>query len=56
MGVWLLPSIEAEVGLEILTLTSKADPYKLGFGPFAPEVYRLTAIPILLAYRWTRED
>src|SRR5262245_4533327 len=23
-----------------MTLTSKADPYKLGFGPFAPEVYR----------------
>ncbi|MDP2872331.1 MAG: 4-aminobutyrate--2-oxoglutarate transaminase [Bacillota bacterium] len=23
-----------------MTLTGKADPYKLGFGPFAPEVYR----------------
>jgi 4-aminobutyrate aminotransferase/(S)-3-amino-2-methylpropionate transaminase len=23
-----------------LTLTGKADPYKVGFGPFAPEVYR----------------
>ncbi|MEW6636610.1 MAG: 4-aminobutyrate--2-oxoglutarate transaminase [Actinomycetota bacterium] len=26
-----------------MTLTSKADPYKKGFGPFAPEVYRAPA-------------
>ncbi len=24
-----------------MTMTHKADPYKMGFGPFAPEVYRL---------------
>ena len=24
-----------------MTLTSKVKPYKLGFGPFAPEVYRM---------------
>src|SRR4029453_2608689 len=31
-----------------LTLTGKAAPYKSGFGPFAPEVYRL---PFPYAYR-----
>jgi 4-aminobutyrate aminotransferase/(S)-3-amino-2-methylpropionate transaminase len=31
-----------------LTLTSKVKPYKLGFGPFAPEVYRL---PYAYCYR-----
>ena len=31
-----------------LTLTSKAKPYKAGFGPFAPEVYRL---PYAYCYR-----
>lgn len=31
-----------------LTLTGKAAPYKLGFGPFAPEVYRL---PFPYCYR-----
>ncbi|MDH4347018.1 MAG: 4-aminobutyrate--2-oxoglutarate transaminase [Thermoleophilia bacterium] len=31
-----------------LTMTSKADPYKLGMGPFAPEVYRA---PFPDAYR-----
>jgi 4-aminobutyrate aminotransferase/(S)-3-amino-2-methylpropionate transaminase len=32
-----------------MTLTSKSKPYKLGFGPYNPEVYR-TAYPY--AYRW----
>jgi 4-aminobutyrate aminotransferase/(S)-3-amino-2-methylpropionate transaminase len=32
-----------------LTLTSKVHPYKAGFGPFAPEVYRA---PYPYAYRW----
>lgn len=31
-----------------MTLTSKIKPYKLGFGPFAPEVYR---IPFAYCYR-----
>ena len=31
-----------------MTMTSKAKPYKLGFGPFAPEVYR---IPNVYCYR-----
>ena len=31
-----------------LTLTSKVKPYKVGFGPFAPEVYRL---PFAYCYR-----
>jgi len=31
-----------------MTMTSKAKPYKLGFGPFAPEVYR---IPNAYCYR-----
>ncbi len=31
-----------------LTLTSKVKPYKLGFGPFAPEVYRM---PYAYCYR-----
>jgi 4-aminobutyrate aminotransferase/(S)-3-amino-2-methylpropionate transaminase len=31
-----------------LTLTSKVNPYKVGFGPFAPEVYRL---PYAYCYR-----
>jgi 4-aminobutyrate aminotransferase/(S)-3-amino-2-methylpropionate transaminase len=32
-----------------MTLTAKVMPYKQGFGPFAPEVYRL---PMAYAYRW----
>jgi 4-aminobutyrate aminotransferase/(S)-3-amino-2-methylpropionate transaminase len=36
-----------------LALTSKADPYKKGFGPFAPEVYR---IPFPYCYRCQRAD
>ncbi|MGI5194515.1 4-aminobutyrate--2-oxoglutarate transaminase [Streptomyces sp. CA-288835] len=32
-----------------LALTSKNMPYKEGFGPFAPEVYRM---PIAYGYRW----
>ncbi len=32
-----------------MTLTSKAKPYKQGFGPFNPEVYRM---PYPYAYRW----
>lgn len=32
-----------------MTLTSKVAPYKTGFGPFAPEVYRL---PYPYNYRW----
>jgi 4-aminobutyrate aminotransferase/(S)-3-amino-2-methylpropionate transaminase len=32
-----------------MTLTSKAKPYKMGFGPFNPEVYRT---PFPYAYRW----
>lgn len=31
-----------------MTMTAKAEPYKLGFGPFAPEVYRL---PMCYPYR-----
>ena len=31
-----------------MTLTSKAKPYKLGFGPFCPEVYR---VPFAYCYR-----
>jgi 4-aminobutyrate aminotransferase/(S)-3-amino-2-methylpropionate transaminase len=31
-----------------LSLTSQTDPYKIGFGPFAPEVYR---IPFAYCYR-----
>ncbi|MGH2675651.1 MAG: 4-aminobutyrate--2-oxoglutarate transaminase [Actinomycetota bacterium] len=34
--------------LMAMTLTAKADPYKRGFGPFAPEVYRL---PFAYPYR-----
>jgi len=34
--------------LMTMTLTSKVKPYKLGFGPFAPEVYR---IPSAYCYR-----
>jgi len=34
-----------------LTLTSKVTPYKVGFGPFAPEVYR---VPYPYPYRCTR--
>lgn len=33
-----------------LTLTSKVDPYKVGFGPFAPEVYH---VPYPYPYRCT---
>ena len=32
-----------------MTLTAKAKPYKQGFGPFAPEIYRA---PFPYAYRW----
>jgi 4-aminobutyrate aminotransferase/(S)-3-amino-2-methylpropionate transaminase len=32
-----------------MTLTAKVMPYKQGFGPFAPEVYRL---PMAYPYRW----
>ena len=32
-----------------MTMTSKNQPYKHGFGPFAPEVYRA---PMAYAYRW----
>jgi 4-aminobutyrate aminotransferase/(S)-3-amino-2-methylpropionate transaminase len=32
-----------------MSLTAKVMPYKQGFGPFAPEVYRL---PYAYAYRW----
>ena len=32
-----------------MSLTSKPHPYKAGFGPFAPEVYR---VPFPNAYRW----
>jgi 4-aminobutyrate aminotransferase/(S)-3-amino-2-methylpropionate transaminase len=32
-----------------MTLTSKSKPYKLGFGPYNPEVYRA---PYPYAYRW----
>ena len=33
-----------------MTMTAKNVPYKEGFGPFAPEVYR---VPSPYAYRWT---
>ncbi|MDZ4266542.1 MAG: 4-aminobutyrate--2-oxoglutarate transaminase [Mycobacterium sp.] len=32
-----------------MTMTAKNEPYKHGFGPFAPEVYRA---PMAYAYRW----
>src|SRR6185295_18973831 len=32
-----------------MSLTSKVHPYKAGFGPFAPEVYR---VPYPYSYRW----
>lgn len=32
-----------------MTMTAKNDPYKQGFGPFAPEVYR---VPSPYPYRW----
>ena len=32
-----------------MTLTAKVMPYKQGFGPFAPEIYRL---PMAYPYRW----
>ncbi len=32
-----------------MTLTAKSTPYKHGFGPFAPEVYR---VPMAYPYRW----
>ena len=32
-----------------MALTSKNMPYKNGFGPFAPEVYR---VPVAYGYRW----
>lgn len=36
-----------------MTLTSKVQPYKLGFGPFATEVYRL---PFAYRYRCTQDN
>ena len=36
-----------------MTMTSKVDPYKRGFGPFAPEVYR---VPAPYAYRGISSD
>jgi 4-aminobutyrate aminotransferase/(S)-3-amino-2-methylpropionate transaminase len=33
-----------------MSLTGKSNPYKRGFGPFAPEVYRL---PMAYPYRWS---
>jgi 4-aminobutyrate aminotransferase/(S)-3-amino-2-methylpropionate transaminase len=35
-----------------MTLTSKVKPYKVDFGPFNPEVYR---VPFPYAYRWAAE-
>ncbi len=35
-----------------LSLTSKVDPYKVGFGPFAPEIYR---VPYPYPYRCTQK-
>lgn len=35
-----------------MSLTSKVHPYKAGFGPFAPEIYR---VPYPYAYRWPSE-
>ncbi len=35
-----------------LSLTSKVEPYKVGFGPFAPEVYR---VPFPYPYRCTQK-
>ena len=35
--------------LMAMTLTAKVMPYKQGFGPFAPEIYRL---PFAYPYRW----
>ena len=32
-----------------MALTAKNMPYKHGFGPFAPEVYR---VPVAYPYRW----
>jgi 4-aminobutyrate aminotransferase/(S)-3-amino-2-methylpropionate transaminase len=32
-----------------MTMTAKNQPYKHGFGPFAPEVYRA---PMAYPYRW----
>ena len=32
-----------------MALTAKNMPYKHGFGPFAPEVYR---VPVAYGYRW----
>jgi 4-aminobutyrate aminotransferase / (S)-3-amino-2-methylpropionate transaminase / 5-aminovalerate transaminase len=39
--------------LMALTLTSKIHPYKAGFGPYAPEVYR---VPFPDEYHWVGED
>ncbi|WP_327086729.1 4-aminobutyrate--2-oxoglutarate transaminase [Nonomuraea sp. NBC_01738] len=36
-----------------MTLTAKNMPYKQGFGPFAPEVYR---VPLAYAYRWNGDN
>jgi 4-aminobutyrate aminotransferase/(S)-3-amino-2-methylpropionate transaminase len=35
-----------------MSLTSKVHPYKAGFGPFAPEIYR---VPYPYSYRWPSE-
>ena len=39
--------------LMAMSLTSKLRPYKAGFGPFAPEVYR---VPFPDEYRWRGDD
>jgi 4-aminobutyrate aminotransferase / (S)-3-amino-2-methylpropionate transaminase / 5-aminovalerate transaminase len=39
--------------LMALTLTSKIHPYKAGFGPYAPEVYR---VPFPDEYHWVGDD
>lgn len=36
-----------------MTLTAKNMPYKQGFGPFAPEVYR---VPLAYPFRWPTEN
>ena len=39
--------------LMAMSLTSKVRPYKAGFGPFAPEVYR---VPFPDEYHWVGDD
>ncbi len=36
-----------------MAMTAKVKPYKDGFGPFAPEIYRM---PMAYAYRWPTDD